>query len=386
MKDLQLSLQCNHKCDLDTSITKEDTKDTKKVRSCIECYSCLSTCPVVNIATEEFGGPYLMRYIDKFESDPRDNFDRLKDALEEGLYNCTSCGKCLAVCPKNINTFGDAIEKMRAIACADDLGPLPEQVAFKENISKNGRSIKANGTPFIEDVDNYNNSKIALFTGCMVDHKFQNIGHTLVKVLKENGIDIDIPEGQVCCGSPLLRTGQTELVQELVDKNKEVFKDYDTVLTVCSGCGATLKNNHPEYGSKLNVMDISEFLHDKLDVSKMNDVNMTVTWHDPCHLGRGQGIKDEPREIIEKIPGVKFVEMKYPCQCCGAGGGIKSGKPEIALDLSRSKADMIKDTGSDAVITICPFCQLNLQDGLDAQGYSNIKAMHILELLEKAYE
>ncbi len=387
VKDLELSLQCDHKCsELDSSITKAETADTKKVRSCIECYSCYSTCPVVNIATEEFGGPYLMRYINKFDTDPRDNFDRLKEALDEGLYNCTSCGKCLSVCPKNINTFGDAIEKMRAIAVANGSGPLPEHVAFKENILKSGRSVKTDKPSFIEEAKNETGSKIAFFTGCMVDYKFPEIGHKLVKILKENGIDIDVPEGQVCCGSPLLRTGQTEIVQDLVDKNKEVFKDYDTVITVCSGCGSTLKNNHPDFGSKLNVMDISEFLVDKLDESKLKEVNMTVTYHDPCHLGRGQGIKDAPRDIIEKIPGVEFKEMLYPCQCCGAGGGIKSGKPKIAMELSKSKAEMIKDTGADAVVTICPFCELNIQDGLNEIGCDDIECIHILELLNRAYE
>ena len=387
VKDLELSLQCDHKCQtLDENITKKDSQETKKVRSCIECYSCLSTCPVVNIATEDFGGPYLMRYISKFESDPRDTFDRLHEALDDGLYKCTSCGKCLAVCPKNINTFGDAIERMRAVAVANGSGPLPEQVVFKENIMKNGRSITTDKAPFIEEAQNKTGSKIAFFTGCMVDYKFPEIGHSLVRIFKENGIDIDVPEGQVCCGSPLLRTGQTDIVQDLVDKNKEIFKDYDTVITVCSGCGATLKNNHPEFGSKLNVMDISEFLEDKIDESKLKEVNMKVTYHDPCHLGRGQGIKDAPRNIIEMIPGVEFNEMKYPCQCCGAGGGIKSGKPDIALDLSKSKAEMIKDTESDAVITICPFCELNLQDGLDAIGCEDIKSMHLLKLLEQAYE
>ena len=387
VKDLQLSLQCDRKSDeLDTSMTKEDTKETKKVRSCIECYSCLSSCPVVNIATEEFGGPYLMRYIDKFETDSRDKFDRIKEALDEGLYKCTSCGKCLAVCPKNINTFGDAIEKMRAIAVANGSGPLPEHVAFKENIIESGRSIKTDKTPFIEEAENKTGSKIAFFTGCMVDYKFPEIGHKLVKILKENGIDIDVPEGQVCCGSPLLRTGQTDIVQDLVDKNKEVFKDYDTVITICSGCGATLKNNHPQFGSNLNVMDISEFLVDKLDEEKLKEVNMTITYHDPCHLARGQGISDAPRCIIEKIPGIEFKEMAKPNQCCGAGGGIKSGKPEIAMDLSKSKAEMIKDTEADAVITICPFCQLNIQDGLNAIGCEDVKCMHILELLDKAYE
>ena len=387
VKQLELSLHCDHDCEgIDESISKSDSAETKKVRSCIECYSCLSSCPVVNIATEEFGGPYLMRYIRKFESDPRDKFDRLKEALDDGLYKCTSCGKCLAVCPKNINTFGDAIEKMRAIAVANGSGPLPEHVAFKENILETGRSVKTDKTPFIEEATHKTGSKIAFFTGCMVDYKFPELGHTLVKVLKENGIDIDVPEGQVCCGSPLLRTGQTDIVQDLVDKNKEVFKDYDTVITICSGCGATLKNNHPQFGSELNVMDISEFLEDKIDPSKLKEVKMKVTYHDPCHLGRGQGIKDAPRNIIEMIPGVEFEEMKYPCQCCGAGGGIKSGKPDIALDLSKSKAEMIKDTGAENVITICPFCELNLQDGLDAIGCEDIKSMHILKLLEKAYE
>ncbi len=234
VKDLQLNLHSQKRDKLDTTLTKEDTLNTKKVRSCIECYSCLSSCPVVNVATAEFGGPYIMRYISKFESDPRDDIDRLKEGLEEGLYNCTSCGECLAVCPKNINTFGDAIEKMRAIACSENLGPLPEHVAFNDNIKETGRSVSVDGESFISQVDNYNGSKVALFTGCMLDNKLQKIGHSLLKVLEANDIKIDIPEGQVCCGSPLLRTGQTELVQSLVDKNKEVFKDYDTVITLCS--------------------------------------------------------------------------------------------------------------------------------------------------------
>ena len=386
VKDLQLNLHSDKQEELDTNLTKDNTRNTKKLRSCIECYSCLSSCPVVNFATEEFGGPYIMRYISKFENDPRETFDRLREGLDEGLYNCTSCGKCLAVCPKNINTFGDAIEKMRSIACSENLGPLPEHVNFKNNIEEMGRSVKCNGDSFISQVNNYNEAKIALFTGCMLDHKMQDIGHILLEVLEKNNIKIDIPEGQVCCGSPLLRTGQKELVQSLVDKNKEIFEDYDIVLTLCSGCGSTLKNDHPKFGSNLKVMDISEFLVDKLDTSKMNEVNMKVTYHDPCHLGRGQGIKDQPREIINQIKGIEFEEMLYPCQCCGAGGGIKSGRPEIAMELSKEKAEMIKNTGADAVVTICPFCKQNLQDGLDSINENQVKSIHILELLHKAYE
>jgi len=383
VKNLDLHTRKDHNCQIETNFNNEDVKDTKKVRSCIECYSCLSTCPVVKHFREEFSGPYIMRYISKFSMDPREQDKRLNDLLEEGLYNCTSCGKCGSVCPKNINSFGDAIEKMREVVCKNNLGPLENHVPIKKSVEDTGRSIKVEGEGFIEEVNKP--KKVALFTGCMVDYKLQNIGHALIDVLKENNIEIDIPKGQVCCGSPLLRTGQTDLVQSLVDKNKEVFKDYDTVITICAGCGATLKNDHPKFGSKLNVEDISEFLVDKLDTNKLKYLKKDVTWHDPCHLSRSQDIKDEPRDIIEKIPGINLVEMKYPCQCCGAGGGIKSGKPEIALELSKDKAKMIKDTGAESVITICPFCQYNLKDGLDSIGLNDVKTMNILELLKESY-
>ena len=85
------------------------------------------------------------------------------------------------------------------------------------------------------------------------------------------------------------------------------------------------------------------------------------------------------------IPGVKFEEMEFPCQCCGAGGGVKSAKPEIAMELSKDKAQMIKETGADTFITICPFCQSNLLDGLEEIGETQIKGMNLVELLKLSY-
>jgi fumarate reductase (CoM/CoB) subunit B len=370
----------------------EEITDTLKVRSCIECYSCLTACPVYQKFQEDFAGPYFMRYISKFEFDPREMQNRLKEGFENGLYDCTSCGKCGAVCPKNINSFGDAIEKLRAIAYSQGEEPLEAHKKIKDLVNATGRSVThPEEDGFIEAInkikkhDNGEKPKVALFTGCMVDYRLQHVGKAVMDVFEANGIDVDVPEGQVCCGSPLLRTGQRDAVQALADKNKEVFKDYDTVVTICAGCGATLKNDHPKFGNKLNVLDISEFLIDKLDTSKMKPLDMKVTWHDPCHLARGQGIKDQPREIIDMIPGVKFEEMEFPCQCCGAGGGVKSAKPEIAIELSKEKAKMIKETDADTFITICPFCQSNLKEGLEAIGESEINGMNLVELLKLAY-
>ena len=132
-------------------------------------------------------------------------------------------------------------------------------------------------------------------------------------------------------------------------------------------------------------MDISEYLADKLNTQDMKPVNMKVTYHDPCHLVRGQGIRDEPREILKKIKGLEFVEMEVPDQCCGAGGGVRAGKPEIAAALGSAKAKMIEKLDVDAVITICPFCENNIRASLEKEGM-DLEVMNILKLLEKAYE
>ena len=397
IEDIQIK-----ECNCPSIIENEKCIDTKKVRSCIECYSCLSACPVIKVSSE-FAGPYFMRYLSKFDFDPRDTGDRTEESIEDGLYCCTSCGKCGEVCPKEINSFGDAIEKLRALAYKDNLGPLEAHKDVKKLIEATGRSVKPDTEGFVEgyskkkkdneDTVDKNNKeiptekpKMAVFTGCMVDYRLQNLGYALIDVLEKNGFEVDVPNNQVCCGSPMLRTGQTDVVNCLVEKNKEAFSDYDIIITLCAGCGATLKNDYPKYGANLNVIDISEFLADKLDTSQMKDLNMKVTYHDPCHLIRGQGISEEPRKILNKIKGVEFIEMEKADQCCGAGGGVKSGKPEIANALGKEKASMIKELDVDGVITICPFCQYNIQDALDDEGLENIKVMNILELLKKAYE
>lgn len=371
----------------------KDYADTKKIRSCIECLSCLSACPVVK-QTEEFAGPYFMRYISKFALDPRDCADRAAEGFDEGLYTCTSCGKCKEVCPKEINTFGSAIEKLREISVNENIGPLPAHKTILEQIKKTGRSVEPAGTGefpegFVKTQKNVNNGskhKIALFTGCMVDYKLPEIAVALLKVMEANNIDVIVPDGQICCGSPLLRTGQTEIFPEIAKRNYEALKDYDTIVTVCAGCGSTLKNDYPKAGINLNVKDISEFLADKLKTDNMKPVNMKVCYHDPCHLVRGQGISKEPREVLNKIKGVEFVEMEVPDQCCGAGGGVRSGKPEIAAGLGSKKVKMVEKLDVDAVITICPFCEYNIQDSLDREGLNDVKVMNILKLLEMAYE
>ncbi|RAP46793.1 MAG: succinate dehydrogenase [Methanosphaera sp. rholeuAM74] len=368
-------------------------EETDALRSCIGCYSCLAMCPVLK-KTSEFAGPYFMRGLSSITFDPRGDESRSGQAVDSGLYCCTSCGKCSEVCPKEINIYGKAIEIIRARAVQEKEGPLEAHKKIHDNVKNTGKSVGVDKDTGYEEgfAVEYNKThqfnekpKIAFFTGCMINNKLPWIAEYLVKILNKLGYEVDIPQQQVCCGSPLLRTGQTDIIQDLVDCNYETFKEYDIILTVCAGCGATLKNNYPEYGAKLNVMDISEFLEDKLNPDDMKEVNLKVTYHDPCHLARSQNITFQPRNILNKIKGLTFVEMDKPAQCCGAGGGVKSGKSEIAEALADEKVEMIDKLDVDHVVTICPFCEYNIQDSL-TKNNSEASVINLMELLNKAYD
>lgn len=370
----------------------KDYEKSDRLRSCIGCYSCLSMCPVLK-KTDKFVGPYFMRNLSDISFDPRDDESRSEEAVESGLYYCTSCGQCTKTCPKEIDIYGKAIELMRAQVFCEKEGPLKAHKLIRESVINTTRTVKPDENSdypegFIKKYNEENKdkkSKIAFFTGCMIDYKLPWIAEYLVNIFDKLGIEIEIPEGQVCCGSPLFRTGQVDVIPDLVNKNYEIFKDYDTIITVCAGCGATLKNNYPEYDVNLNVMDISEFLQDKLNPEDMNELNLKVTYHDPCHLVRSQNISQEPRNILKSLKGVEFIEMEKPAQCCGAGGGVKSGKPEIAEALADEKVEMIDKLDVDYMVTICPFCEYNIQDSLNKKE-SNTSVINMMELLNKAYE
>ncbi|MDH7491447.1 MAG: heterodisulfide reductase-related iron-sulfur binding cluster, partial [Methanolinea sp.] len=174
-----------------------------------------------------------------------------------------------------------------------------------------------------------------------------------------NGIRVIIPREQVCCGSPLIRTGQIDFIDTLKKRNIDafVFRNIDTVLTMCAGCGSTLKN---DYRTPFRVMDINEVLT-KFGIEAPARLPIRVTYHDPCHLLRGQGIRDEPRELITQV--ADLVEM--PSVCCGSGGGVRSGMPDVASALGENRRKEIEKTGAEIVVSSCPFCEFHLSEHTD---------------------
>jgi fumarate reductase (CoM/CoB) subunit B len=194
-----------------------------------------------------------------------------------------------------------------------------------------------------------------------------------MEVLRRNGIRVIIPKEQVCCGSPLIRTGQPDYLETLQRRNTESFtsRGIDTVLTMCAGCGTTLKN---DYTTPFTVIDINELLT-QIGIEPPAKLNIKATYHDPCHLLRGQGVRDQPRELIQQV--VDLVEM--PSICCGSGGGVRAGNPEEAAALGKRRGEEIRKTGAEIVITSCPFCEFHIA------GHTDKPVKHVSSVLLEGY-
>jgi fumarate reductase (CoM/CoB) subunit B len=340
--------------------TKKQIDAIKPLRDCIECLCCVSACPAMKVV--DFKGPTVMRQEMRIELDPRDVRNLVPGAVNEGLFTCTSCQKCVEVCPKDIRIPHKAIEKLRELANRQGF-TLPRHQEVAELVKATGRSVDVqketlfSQVPDVIEPDGEVRAEVGFFVGCMYNMRVVQNGLDALEVLKRNGVRVIIPKEQVCCGSPLIRTGQTSFLDDLKRKNIECFekRGIKRVMTMCAGCGSTLKN---DYNTPYEVVDINELLTE-IGIEPPEKLDVKVTYHDPCHLMRGQGVESEPREILRMITD-DFVEM--PSICCGAGGGVRSGLPDEAAALGKLRDTEIQKTGCDIVVTSCPFCEFHIQD------------------------
>ena len=236
--------------------------------------------------------------------------------------------------------------------------------------------------------------RVGFFAGCLINYMLPNIGDASLKLLEKAGASVVVPLDQRCCGMPALGMGDVETAKSLALKNLEAFEQYelDYITTACATCGDGLKRRFKEllgdeYRERVNafsekVRDITELLVNDFGFPKSQISNLKsqiVTYHDPCHLRRGQGIADEPRKLIE-ISGAKLKEMSHPCRCCGLGGSFNITDYDFSMEINRKKAEDIKNTGAQIVATACPGCMIQIKDGLHQLG-ANTKVVHVIELL-----
>lgn len=240
---------------------------------------------------------------------------------------------------------------------------------------------------------------VGYFTGCMTDFVFPELGQKIVNFLTRNGVEVFVPRGQGCCGAPVfLGAGDFDTGRRLADTNVKAFKDLEYIITDCATCASAMKDyvkfladtserkqDYTDFAKK--VKDITEFLVDimKLPPSTYRVAaefkGKRVTWHEPCHLGRYLGIREQPRQILKSSPDINYIEMPNADRCCGMAGTFSIYFYELSRKIADKKIADIKATDADIVVTDCPGCQVQLIDSIIRHGMSQ-RVMHIMELFE----
>ncbi len=241
--------------------------------------------------------------------------------------------------------------------------------------------------------------RVGYFTGCMTDFVLPELGKHIIDFLNRNGVEVIVPREQGCCGAPVfLGAGDFDTGRRMADTNVKAFADVDYVISDCATCTSALKDyvkflaDTPERAETYakfadRVKDISEFLVDvlKLPTSAYQPSaeakGLKVTWHDPCHLNRHLGIKDQPRQIIKSIHGIEYVDMPNADRCCGMAGTFSIYYYDLSKKIADKKIEAIKASGADIVASSCPGCEIQLIDGV-IRNKMPVKVMHIIELLE----
>jgi heterodisulfide reductase subunit D len=237
---------------------------------------------------------------------------------------------------------------------------------------------------------------VLFFSGCYSVFRNLKEADDTIKILKNTGENIAyLGDKEWCCGVMQYWDGNTSVMRDLVFHNLEMFdkSGVNKIVTACSGCYDTIKDIYPEIIEDelpFEVVHLSEYLADLIDDGKLNlknELNKTVTYHDPCHLGRHAGVYEPPRKVIKAIPGVEFVEMernRNAAFCCGSGiGSVRATHPELALDITHSRVNEALATGAQVVTSACPMCVEQLELSGKKRNL-NLEFINLPELVAKA--
>jgi glycolate oxidase iron-sulfur subunit len=238
-------------------------------------------------------------------------------------------------------------------------------------------------------------ARVALFTGCVADVMFREAHWATARVLQQNGCEVVVPRGQVCCGAIHFHAGSSDPARDMADANMAAFEaaDVDAVVVNVAGCGSMLKDYGHHWPDErqprraalaAKMKDISEFLDELGLVPPKGPLDMTATYHDACHLVHAQKIREAPRRLLAQIPGLNLVELPESELCCGAAGTYNLTEPEMAGRLGERKLRNIQKTGANVVVTANAGCLLQIAREARRQGQP-LKVIHPIELLDLSY-
>jgi Fe-S oxidoreductase len=325
---------------------------------------------------------------------------------EEEIWACTTCGACQEVCPVNIEHIRKIIDLRRNLVLVQSKMPESAQLMLR-NMQSRGhpwagvQSMRLRGDwtsglelKILADGDTADTLFWVGCTGALVE---RNVKATLsmTRVLKAAGVDFGVlGDAETCCGDPARRTGYEFQFQIMAEQNIEIFKSHNIkeIITTCPHCYNTIRHEYPRCGGDFKVVHYTQLIADLIGQGKLkltNELNSTLTYHDPCYLGRYNSVYMEPRRILQAIPKTKLEEMERSRNtgfCCGGGGGLMWIEEQPGTTkINQMRLEDVLKTGAETVVTACPYCLQMFEDSIEHKDMKDsLKARDLVELVEAA--
>ena len=411
--------------------------DESQYLNCIRCGLCLSVCPTYREYLSETASP---RGRTALARKGLEGELELSPNLIEQMYSCFACMACNDACPVGIRPadlavgmrqvqeqnqpaewkqtlFGGLIPKPGRMELATLPLRLYEQLGLRRVLYTLGlrkvlpprmRDMEAmlprlpqrplrQALPEVTEAKGKNRNQVGFFLGCAQSLMFADESSATVRVLARNGSTVITPKETVCCGMPAAGYGRQDLVMEQAQHNIALYEqaDVETIITDCATCGSTLKEyghllkNDPDWAERADVFskkvrDVSEFLMSIPLEKPQGRIEARVTYHDPCHLRRGQGVWKQPREILKMIDGIDFIDLPEADWCCGSAGSQLITHYGTSLKVLGRKMDNLENSQAEYIASGCPGCQMQLNVGIRQRGL-DVQVVHPIELLDRAY-
>jgi Fe-S oxidoreductase len=344
------------------------TSGGEAFKLCYQCGLCDVVCPWNRVRT------FSMRKI------VREATFGLTDIESDDIWRCTTCGICPQQCPRDVRQIESGVSLRRI---ATEYGVFPNTAKPVRGVSA---SLTAEGNPLNEprkdrakwaeglSVKPFNEEmEVLYFSGCYLsyDPRLKKVAAATANILNKAGIDFGILGTQEnCCGESIRKTGDEELFKRLAKENIKNFIDNGVkkILVSSPHCFHTFKNEYPEFMVNFEVVHITQYLSELIDDGRLElntEYAKKVTYHDPCYLGRHNGIYEEPREVLKKIPALEFNEMpesRETSLCCGGGGGriwMETLKGERFSDF---RIEQAVGVGAEVLATSCPYCITHFEE------------------------
>jgi len=403
------------------------------IDKCVHCGFCLPTCPSYIVLGQEMDSPRGRIYMMKAGVDGRATIDA---GMVGHFDTCLGCMACETACPSGVR-YAPLIEETRAaiehhhrrpigerifrdlifrlLPYPDRLRQIAKPLAFVNVLRRYPRFLAlmplrlrnlvalapdasragvAQATPETTPAAGATRLRVGFVTGCVQRVFFSHVNEATVRVLSAEGCEVLAPAQQGCCGALALHSGRDDEARSFARDLIRTFEqaEVDTVVVNAAGCGSSMKTygdlfrNDPEWAERARtfaerVRDVTEVLGGLGPQAPRHRMNLRVAYHDACHLGHAQGVRQPPRDLLKTIPGVTLVPVAESDICCGSAGIFNLVQPEMAAELGQRKAAMIADAQPDIIATTNPGCMLQIGAAFRAAGHDR-PIVHVVEILD----